>query len=64
MAATVSQMLELGTPAPEFALPDADGKLHTLADFADYDALVVAFICNHCPYVIHIRGGLAIFAQD
>ena len=44
--------LELGAAAPDFALPGVDGKTHSLADFADSKLLVVAFTCNHCPYVI------------
>jgi peroxiredoxin len=64
MARTHSGALPLGTPAPDFALPDPDGKIHRLADFADAPALVVAFICNHCPYVQHIREELARFARD
>lgn len=57
-------MLALGTPAPEFSLPDTNGKLVSLSDFASAPALVVAFICNHCPYVKHIREGLAQFGRD
>jgi peroxiredoxin len=53
-----------GTAAPDFALPDPAGHMHRLADFATARALVVAFICNHCPYVKHIIGGLAQFARD
>jgi peroxiredoxin len=53
-----------GTTAPDFALPDPAGNMHRLADFAEARALVVAFICNHCPYVKHIIGGLAQFARD
>jgi peroxiredoxin len=48
-------MLPLGTEAPDFELPDPVGKVHTRDDFADAPALLVAFICNHCPYVKHIR---------
>jgi peroxiredoxin len=59
-----SRMLALGTTAPGFSLPDPAGKLHVLADFADARALLVAFICNHCPYVKHIVDGLAQFARD
>jgi peroxiredoxin len=55
MAATASTMLPLGTEAPDFELPDPDGKIYRRDDFADAPALVVAFICNHCPYVVHIR---------
>lgn len=58
-------MLPWGTLAPEFNLPDAvSGRTVQLADFADRTALVVMFICNHCPYVKHIRAGLAAFARD
>jgi len=57
-------MLSLGTTAPDFKLPDTNGKTVTLADFKDKAALVVIFMCNHCPYVIHIRAGLAQFARD
>lgn len=42
--------LEHGDPAPEFALPGTDGEVHTPDDFADHDALLVVFTCNHCPY--------------
>jgi len=44
--------LELGAKAPDFNLPATDGKSYSLADFADAEALVVFFTCNHCPYVI------------
>jgi peroxiredoxin len=64
MALTPSTMLALGTPAPEFSLPDTNGKLVSLSDFASAPALVVAFICNHCPYVKHIREGLAQFGRE
>jgi peroxiredoxin len=64
MAATPSTMLPLGTVAPDFRLPATDGKIYSLADFREAKALVVAFICNHCPYVIHIRSGLAQFARE
>jgi peroxiredoxin len=57
-------MLPLGTTAPDFQLPDTTGKIVSLADFKDQAALVVLFMCNHCPYVIHIREGLAKFARD
>ena len=62
MAATESQMLELGTPAPEFSLPDPDGNLHSLGE--GHSAYVVMFICNHCPFVKHIREALAQFGRD
>jgi peroxiredoxin len=57
-------MLPLGTTAPDFRLADTSGKIVSLADFKDAPALVLAFICNHCPYVKHLRGGLAQLARD
>jgi len=57
-------MLELGTQAPDFALPDPSGKVSSLADFDGKPALLVAFICNHCPYVKHIADGFAAFARE
>ena len=51
MARTPSTMLALGTRAPAFRLPDFDGAMHAVEDFDDSPALLVAFICNHCPYV-------------
>lgn len=65
MARTPSTMLELGTSAPDFALPDATtGKRLSLNDFKDQPALLVSFICNHCPYVKHIREVFADFARE
>jgi peroxiredoxin len=64
MAATESNMLALGTPAPSFRLPDFNGKVYALEDFKDAKGLVVAFICNHCPFVKHVRPELARFARD
>jgi thiol-disulfide isomerase/thioredoxin len=64
MAAVPSTMLPLGTPAPDFRLPEPDGHMVARDDFAAAPALLVAFICNHCPYVKHIRDGLAQFARD
>ena len=52
-------MLPLGTAAPGFRLPDTDGKMVSLDDFKGSPALLVAFICNHCPYVKHVRHELA-----
>ena len=57
-------MLALGTQAPDFSLPDTSGKTVSLSDLASAPALVVAFICNHCPYVKHIREALAQFGRD
>lgn len=59
MAATNSQMLPLGTTAPAFSLPDPDGNLHSLDDGGDAAAYLVMFICNHCPFVKHVRKELA-----
>ena len=64
MAETPSTMLPLGTPAPAFRLPDTTGRMVALADFADAPGLLVMFICNHCPFVKHIRAGLAQFGRD
>ena len=57
-------MLPLGTTAPDFQLPDTNGKIISPADFKNAPALLVIFMCNHCPYVIHIRAGLARLARD
>jgi peroxiredoxin len=64
MSLTPSTMLPLGTAAPDFRLPDTNGKTVALADFKNAPALLVIFMCNHCPYVVHIRKGLAQFARD
>jgi len=64
MVATPSTMLPLGTPAPDFRLPDTAGNTVARADFAGAPAFLVVFLCNHCPFVKHIREGLAAFARD
>ena len=65
MAQTASTMLPLGTPAPDFSLPEPmTGKTVSLGDFQDAPALLVMVICNHCPFVKHIRQGLIQFARD
>lgn len=64
MAATPSTMLPLGTAAPDFALPDTDGRTVRRDDFADAPALLVMFICNHCPFVRHLRGALGDLARE
>jgi len=64
MAKTPSTMLELGTIAPEFDLPNVDGSQCKLSDFADARGLLVVFMCNHCPYVKHIRSALASLADE
>lgn len=63
MVAVNSTMLPLGTAAPDFRLPNIDGKTVSLGDFKG-KPLLVAFICNHCPYVKHIRSGLAQLGRD
>ena len=57
-------MAPLGTAAPDFRLPDFDGRMHALADFADGHALLVAFICGHCPFVRHVRDEFARYARE
>ena len=64
MAETPSNMVALGTPAPPFRLPDTTGGMVSLDDFKTAPALLVMFICNHCPFVKHIRSGLAAFGRD
>ena len=64
MAKTPSQMLALGTAAPAFTLPDADGVLHSLADAHGSRATLVMFICDHCPFVIHVADELARLGRD
>jgi peroxiredoxin len=65
MARTNSTMMPLGTLAPDFALPDTvSGKTVSRADFAKAPALLVMFLCNHCPYVKHVQAGLAALAKD
>lgn len=56
--AAISSMVPLGTEAPDFALPSVDGNTVTLKDLEDAPALLVAFLCNHCPYVRHIEVSL------
>ena len=64
MANTSSNMLQLGSKAHDFCLPDTEGNEVKLSDVATGKGLVVAFICNHCPYVIHIAPQLAKLARD
>src|SRR5262245_37924784 len=63
MALRHSRMTELGAAAPDFALPDPSGKIVKKSDYAGRP-LLVAFICNHCKYVQHIREGFAAFAGE
>jgi peroxiredoxin len=63
MTATPSRMLDLGSPLPEFSLPDTrSGAIVSSADLLGKPA-VVAFICNHCPYVKHLQAGLTEFGR-
>lgn len=65
MARTESTMLELGTQAPDFSLPEpATGKTVSLSDFEGANALWVIFMCNHCPYVKHVQHELAAIARE
>ena len=64
MALTESSMLPLGTVAPDFSLPDTEGNTVCLRDFDGQPALLVIFMCNNCPFVIHLRQALADFARE
>lgn len=66
MAATPSTMVDLGTACPDFTLPDTTepGRTVSLSDSADAPALVVAFLCNHCPFVKHIQKEFVNLARD
>ncbi len=64
MVNTPSTMLPLGTEAPHFSLPDTEGRTVSIHDFDEAPGLLVMFICNHCPFVQHIREGLAEFARE
>ena len=54
----------MGTPAPGFALPDTQGEVVSLADFSEARALLVVFMCNHCPFVKHILNGFIDLARE
>ncbi|MHC4167298.1 MAG: thioredoxin family protein [Planctomycetota bacterium] len=58
MAVTTSRMLDLGTLAPDFSLPDTAGNTVSLADFEKSPVLLIIFMCNHCPFVKHVLGNL------
>ncbi len=64
MARTPSTMVALGTPAPPFELPDATGTKFRLSDIAAGRPALVMFICNHCPFVKHVRSELAAIGRD
>lgn len=63
MVKVESTMLPLGSAAPEFNLPNIDGQMVSSADFAGRPLLVM-FICNHCPFVVHVREALSAFARE
>lgn len=65
MALTPSNMIPLGTKAPDFQLPDTvSGRQLSLSELKSDKATVIMFICNHCPYVKHIQNGLVKLAND
>ncbi len=64
MVRTASTMLPLGSQAPDFSLPNVDGQTLTLSDFQGKAGLLVVFMCNHCPFVVHLRPHLAEFAKE
>jgi peroxiredoxin len=64
MVKTASTMLPIGTKSPDFRLPDTQGKTVSLSDFDESPALLVVFLCNHCPYVKHVAAGLAELARE
>lgn len=64
MAVTASKMLALGHKAASFSLPDTEGNIVSLANYKGSKGMVVVFICNHCPYVIHIAPQLAKVALE
>jgi peroxiredoxin len=64
MVRTPSTMLPLGTVAPDFELPNVDGRMVAYADAAGARGTVVMFICNHCPFVKHVADHLAVLGRD
>lgn len=64
MARTPSTMMPLGTVAPGFSLPEPGGSTVSLADAAGAKGTLVMFICNHCPFVKHLRDELARLGRD
>jgi peroxiredoxin len=64
MVMTASAMVELGTEAPDFSLPDTQGETVSLSDFDDAKALLVVFMCNHCPFVRHILDKFVELAKE
>ena len=68
MSSTESTMLKLGTKAPDFNLPNTNPayprEMGSLADFGQAKAILIMFVCNHCPYVVHLRGALIELANQ
>ena len=68
MAETPSNMLPLGTLAPDFTLPNTNSAVNSavcsLSDFEQSKAVVIAFICNHCPYVVHVKQSFSEYARE
>ena len=64
MVKTASTMLPLGTQAPDFSLVNTDSQTVSLSDFSGKPALLVMFICNHCPFVKHIAEELSVLGRE
>ena len=65
MARTPSNMLALGTKAPNFSIPNTiDNNTYSFENISGVNGTVVMFICNHCPYVIHVMEGITAFVSD
>ena len=64
MVRVPSQMIELGSEAPDFSLPDPDGVMHALDDASGAKGIVVAFLSNHCPFVKHLADEFAAFSRE
>ena len=65
MTFTESNMLLIGTKAPSFNLPDTvSGQVLSLNDLQSDTATVIMFLCNHCPYVLHVNEGIVALAHD
>ena len=59
-----AKKLNQGDGAPDFSLPGVDGNTHTLRDVAGAEGTLIVFMCNHCPFVIHVREELARLGRD
>ena len=58
-----TRTLQPGSPAPDFDLPDGNGRRFMLASVRGPRGLIVAFVCNHCPFVVHLARQFAVFAD-